>query len=490
MTRAMSERTVSADDLAYLKRARETADRAYNDALTVLDRALPVRPPLPSPPAGGKDRLAALRAGGRLAPDEGPAGGPGWRARLRAAVWRIVGPIVERQQEFNALVVEHLEHAGAAEAARREAAAAAISALAEHLDALATFNSRLIQYLQQITPYVDTKDREAAALARRITEDVAAQATDLDRRLRPLAELEPLGTTVSQLQHEVLSLRTGAAQPTAPADVRRVPPTMPAGVGTDPPAAVRDRPAPPRASDRIDSTVDAYAYVGFEDRYRGAWEAIRDRQSEYVPLFEGAADVLDVGCGRGEFLDLLREADITAWGVDANPQMVAACRDRGLEATTGDALETLDALPDGALGGLFSAQVAEHLPPATLVRLVRVAWRKLRPGSTIVIETINPACWLAFFETYLRDFTHVQPLHPETLRYLLAASGFHRPEIRFLSPIPEADRLQPLPIPDIAAGAEIDPRLVACLRTVNRNVDRLNSLLFSSMDYAAVAERC
>ncbi len=480
----MSERSVSADDLAYLKRAREEADRAYNDALTVLDRALPARPPLPGPPAG-EQRLAALHAGRRLVPDDASAPGSGWRARLRAAAWRIIGPIVERQQDFNTLVVEHLERAAATEAARRQAAETAIAALGDHLDALATFNSRLIQYLQQITPYVDTKDREVAALARRITEDVAAQAADLDRRLRPLAQLEPLGTTVAQLQHEMLALRAAGAQAKQPGAVRAEPQAAPANIRTDPGAAAQDQSAPEGA----DSSANAYAYVGFEDRYRGAWEAIRDRQSEYVPLFEGASDVLDVGCGRGEFLDLLREAGIAARGVDANPEMVAACRDRGLEATAGDALETLEALPDGALGGLFSAQVVEHLPPDTLVRLIRVAWRKLRPGSTIAIETINPACWLAFFETYLRDFTHVQPLHPETLRYLLAASGFHHPAIRFLSPIPEADRLQPLPIPDAASGARIDPRLVACLRTVNRNVDRLNSLLFSSMDYAAVAER-
>ena len=481
----MFERSVSPDDLAYLKRAREEADRAYNDALTVLDRALPVRPPLSSPPAGGEDRLAALHAGRRLAPDWDRAPGRGWRARLRAAAWRIVGPMVERQQDFNTLIVEHLERAGAAEAARRQAAETAIVVLGEHLDALATFNSRLIQYLQQITPYVDTKDREVAALSRRITEDVAAQAADIDRRLRPLAQLEPLGSTVAQLQHEVLALRAGVTQAKQPGGVRTEPPAAPANIRTEPRAAAQDQPAP----EATDSSADAYAYVGFEDRYRGAWEAIRDRQSQYVPLFEGASDVIDVGCGRGEFLDLLREAGIAARGVDANPEMVAACRDRGLEATAGDALEALDALPDGALGGLFSAQVVEHLPPDTLVRLIRVAWRKLRPGSMVVIETINPTCWLAFFETYLRDFTHVKPLHPETLRYLLAASGFHSPEIRFLSPIPAADRLQPIPIPDIAAGAPIDPRLVACLRTVNRNVDRLNSLLFSSMDYAAVAER-
>lgn len=482
----MFQRSVSADDLARLKREREEADRAYNEALTRLDRSLPARPAAPSPPAGGDDRLDALRAGRRLAPDWAAAPVSGWRARLRAAAWRAAAPIVQRQERFNALLIEHLERGGAAEAARRQAADAVFGALDGHLEEIRTFHSRLVQYLQQITPFVDTKDREMAGLARRITEDAAAHADDLDRRLRALGDL---GTTVAHLQHEVTALRGAGAPRTAADGGGTGPPAAPG----DPPAAPEDPPAapedPPAAAapgpQGIDSAVDAYSYVGFEDRYRGAWEAIRERQSDYAPLFAGASDVLDVGCGRGEFLDLLREAGVAARGVDANPEMVAACRARGLAASAGDALEAVEALPDGALGGLFSAQVVEHLPADRLVRLVRAAWRKLRPGSRIVIETINPACWLAFFETYLRDFTHVQPLHPETLSYLLAAAGFHAPEIRYRSPLPEAHRLQRLDVPDAA----VDARLAACLRTVNHNVDRLNGLLFSSMDYAAVAER-
>lgn len=213
----MFERTVSADDLAYLKRAREEADRAYNEALTVLDRALPKQPLLPRPPAGDHDRFAALRAGRQLDTD-GPAPGAGWRGRLRAAAWRIVGPIVKRQEHFNALVVEHLEHAAAAEAAQRRALDAVVHALDGHLEAVATFHSRLIQYLQQITPYVDTKDREASGLARRVTEDVAAQADALDRGQQTLAGLD---TTVAHLQHEVLAIR-GAGAPGAAADRKSV----------------------------------------------------------------------------------------------------------------------------------------------------------------------------------------------------------------------------------------------------------------------------
>ncbi len=151
--------------------------------------------------------------------------------------------------------------------------------------------------------------------------------------------------------------------------------------------------------------------------------------TQYVPLFEGASDVLDVGCGRGEFLDLLRENGITARGVDLNDEMAAVSRERGLDATAGDALDAiLQAQPDGSLGGLFAAQVVEHLEPDYLMRFLDAAYHKLRPGSKIVLETINPACWFAFFSSYIRDITHVRPLHPDTLQYLLRASGFQNVE--------------------------------------------------------------
>jgi SAM-dependent methyltransferase len=198
--------------------------------------------------------------------------------------------------------------------------------------------------------------------------------------------------------------------------------------------------------------LDSYKYVGFEDQFRGSPQEIRERVAAYVPLFEGAGDVLDVGCGRGEFLDLLRERGISARGVDINDDMAAICRERGLDATSGDALRYLLAQRDASLGGLFAAQVVEHLEPDYLMRLLDVAYHKLRPGSRIILETINTACWYAFFASYLRDLTHVRPLHPETLQYLAVASGFQRVEIRYSAPFPDESKLQPIPIGTALGG--------------------------------------
>ena len=199
----------------------------------------------------------------------------------------------------------------------------------------------------------------------------------------------------------------------------------------------------------------------------------------------GAGDVLDVGCGRGEFLDLLRTDGIPARGLDLNHEMVEVCRGRGLDVAEGDLVRYLSGLPDGALGGLIAIQVVEHLEPAYLMRALDLAYHKLRPGSRIVLETINPACWFAFFASYIRDLTHVRPIHPETLQYLLTASGFERASIEWRSPYPVTEKLQP-----VAPGADDDAPAVKDLRdTINANVERLNGLLFTNMDYAAVATR-
>src|SRR6188472_231332 len=123
---------------------------------------------------------------------------------------------------------------------------------------------------------------------------------------------------------------------------------------------------------------------------RGSTADVRERQRPYVDDFRGAAPVLDVGCGRGEFLGLLREAGIEARGVDADADMVAFARGAGLDVVQADAVAYLEGLDDGSLGGVFAAQLVEHLPPAALLRLLQLAARKLRPGGLLVAETINP----------------------------------------------------------------------------------------------------
>jgi O-antigen chain-terminating methyltransferase len=113
-----------------------------------------------------------------------------------------------------------------------------------------------------------------------------------------------------------------------------------------------------------------------------------------------------------------------------------------------------------------------------------LAYQKLRPGAPLVLETINPACWMAFFEAYIRDLTHVRPLHPDTLRYLVQASGFSSVNIEYRQPVTDADRLD-----RVAAESIGDPAIAGIAAAVNAHADKLNARLFSSMDYAIVARR-
>ena len=243
--------------------------------------------------------------------------------------------------------------------------------------------------------------------------------------------------------------------------------------------------APPRQS------TDDYKYVGFEDAFRGSDNSVAEKLEAYLPIFEGASDVVDLGCGRGEFLAALRSAGVTARGVDTNAAMVAVAREQGLDVTRNDALGYVASLPDESIGGVIATQVVEHLEPSYLFKLLDALSRTLRRGAPIVLETINPACWYAFFSSYIRDITHVRPVHPETLQYLLRASGFERVEIRYRSPLPDHVKLQMAYVPEdlrVAADASA-ATLTRLVDTSNANAVRMNELMFAHMDYAVVGYR-
>ncbi len=212
---------------------------------------------------------------------------------------------------------------------------------------------------------------------------------------------------------------------------------------------------------------------------RGSRADIRDRQRPYVADFSDAAPVLDVGCGRGEFLSLLREAGIEATGVDQDADMVEICRSEGLAVEQDDALAYLERLQDGSLGGVFAAQVVEHLPPAPLVRLLELVCAKLRPGGVLVAETMNPLSLVAL-KNYFADLTHAQPLVPETLAMLARQAGFRSTELRFLNAPPDEERLRPVALP-------ADPSFDDARLALDANVARLNEIVFGPQDYALVA---
>ena len=360
--------------------------------------------------------------------------------------WRIAGPDAARAS-FRQRLVMPLR-----------------TALTRLLRTQETFNSLVVQYVNHQHHTISEEHQAMMAELDRYREALHARERRMETAMAALlSENAELKTAMAVLQAQIRSQRSSRSSRSEDSE-----PVDPNGSNDSNVSNASN-----------DSNALSSSYVGFEDQFRGSAEDVRARLLEYVPLFAGASDVLDVGCGRGEFLRLLAEHGVRARGIDLNEAMVDVCRDQGLSATVADLLPYLRSVPDGSLGGLFAAQVVEHLQPGYLTQFLDVAVEKLRPGAVIVLETINPACWFAFFESYVRDITHVRPLHPDTLTFLLVAAGFQDVEVRYRAPYPEQEKLQRVVAPVLGDAAE----------ALNANVDKLNSLLFTYLDYAAVGRR-
>jgi O-antigen chain-terminating methyltransferase len=429
-----------------------------------------------------QSRLADLNQGWTLLPAGPPAIDRSLKGRLRGFVWRLVGPPLQAQQHFNATLVDHLNRTATPQEQQTQRLAQLTTALRTHLEAQTHFQALLLQYLQTFTAYIDTRDRSVAADAKVINAGLSALTDDWLKRWESLgarerrlfervAAVDELRETAELAQQTSLLLKR---------EVERLLAQAPQAGAAVTAAGATQVPA----LDRSAVDLDAFKYVGFEDRFRGSTAEIRARLGSYVPLFTGAGPVLDVGCGRGELLDLLRDHGISARGIDTNASMVEICRERGHTADRADALAYLQAQPERSLGGVIAVQVVEHLEPSYLVRFLEAAFHALRDGAPIVLETINPACWVAFFESYLRDVTHRWPLHPDTLSYLVRASGFGQVRVEFRSPVDPTDKLQAIGVP-----ADAPPGLLASLETININIEKLNARMFTCQDYATIGWR-
>ncbi len=167
----------------------------------------------------------------------------------------------------------------------------------------------------------------------------------------------------------------------------------------------------------------ASGYVDFEELFRGPASRVLESQRPYLQLVRGHEPVLDIGCGRGEFLQMLAHEGITGSGVDSDAGMIERCQGLGLDVTLADANGHLESLRDGSLGTIFSAQLIEHLPYAELQRMLALARRKLRPDGLLIAETVNPHR-ISALKTFWVDLTHQHPIFPEVALALCAIAGF------------------------------------------------------------------
>jgi SAM-dependent methyltransferase len=234
-------------------------------------------------------------------------------------------------------------------------------------------------------------------------------------------------------------------------------------------------------SGQIDRGIN---YFLFEEKFRGSTEEIKQRQSIFLDYFKNSQNVLDIGCGRGEFLSLLKENGIGARGIDINEDMVAYCKNNGLEVQKVEALFYLESLDNTSLDGVFTGQLVEHLQPGELINLVKLCYNKMKYGAHFIIETVNPLCLSVFAASFYMDLSHVKPVHPETIKFLLESAGFKEIKFEFFSPFPESARLSKLTISD---GMNDEEK--ARLEAMNQNIDKLNSLLYGYQDYAVIAKK-
>jgi len=218
-----------------------------------------------------------------------------------------------------------------------------------------------------------------------------------------------------------------------------------------------------------------YSSVRFEEEFRGGREDLMERYRDLAERLRDSGPVLDIGCGRGEFLELLAANGVEAWGVDLDAELVKVATERGLNVTQADGLRTLEQLDDGSLGALVLIQVVEHLSAQEVIDLVALAAAKVRPGGPVCVETVNPQSLYVFARAFWIDPTHHQPVHPAYLTFLFREAGFSEVGIDWRSPPPSDEILE-----EVAGDVP---------EVVNANVRRLNQLLFAPQDYLLIARR-
>ena len=213
-------------------------------------------------------------------------------------------------------------------------------------------------------------------------------------------------------------------------------------------------------------------YLAFENQFRGTREEIRERLLEYVPLIKNSGagvegrEILDIGCGRGEWLEIMRDEGLQANGLDLNSVLVEDCREKGLEVEKNDALTYLRSLQDNSLGAITSFHLIEHLEFDYRVALFDESVRVLKPGGIAIFEAPNPKNLLVGSCHFWCDPTHLRPLHPETHQFLMEYRGFCRVELLFLHPPHDNERFPEEEAPELAS--------------------RLNDIMSCARDYAVI----
>ncbi len=402
--------------------------------------------------------------------------GPGLKGWVAAALRRLLRPLLaapladlwDRQRAYNLVVQEQLEE--------RSAEAASLAGLRDAIDGLGadlqTIQKELGRDLRKSEAQLEEAIRKSA---KELLDYLQAHEDQIQRMLL----LEQEGFDEVKRHHEgVFTLLE-----------QRIEQYRRSAVELRAKLVSLLKVAEAGGAPALEEAVGEQAYLELERRHRGTEEEIVGRIEPYLGFFRppsrfaGSGEILDLGCGRGEALAVLGERGLPARGVDSNAEMVARCRDKGLEAEVGDLFDVLRAVPEGSLGGVISFHVIEHLPAELLEQLVLLSWKALEPGGVLVVETPSPLSVVVGARNFWLDPTHQRPVHPESLALLFEEAGFEAVERIDRQPFTAADRLPELD----TASFEGEARRLA--HDVNAIRDQLDGLLYGFQDFGMVGRK-
>ena len=217
-------------------------------------------------------------------------------------------------------------------------------------------------------------------------------------------------------------------------------------------------------------------YFKFENYFRGSRTQVMKNQKEYLKFLRGKGHVLDLGCGRGELLELLRDNGITATGIDSYEEFVEYCQLKGLHAEVGKVPSCLNSIPNESIGAVFAGQLIEHITFDELNKLCQEIYRIMISGGCLIIETPNPTCLATYLNSFYMDPSHNKPVHPKTLQYLLQQQGFNNIQVIYTEQSKAGYRLPLLSVPNADNLSEF-----------NDGINALSDIIFGSQDYAIIA---
>lgn len=370
---------------------------------------------------------------------------------IRKCLRWYINPVVDKQVQFNATVVRAINQL--VDLTRQHSEAIA------NQDRLGQLEERLVQLEQSVQSLQNTLPNLQNSISN--FQDIHSREIDsirsefMNQVSRHVQELEQLKLNSNLAGNRLRRLERNLRVPSQQEEYQPV--------LSNPPAEPLD-----------------FDYYLFEEYYRGSREQIMESQRRYLRYFSKGQFVLDLGCGRGEFLELLSNYGVRAEGVELNDDMIAYCRERGFTVHKADLLEYLNNLEDNSVDGIFLGQVIEHLQPQQLIRLIRLAHAKLKPNGCFIAETPNPRSLSIYAQSFYMDMTHTKPVHPLTAKFLLETEGYHNIEIHYFSPNSDVFKWQELKL----EGA--DPEM---LKKLNTTMEHWYQFIFGEQDYCIIGRK-